>query len=140
MIGAAAPSLAAGESLDQAAIERLVGQVATLDVSAPGDPKRDATKPTATITVERKAKDATTPAPTIIDVIADGESYWVHDRSLPRAALVDKGRLDGVLQADRDKLVKKPPPPPPPLPAPGAGAGSAARPGAASAAHPTQLR
>jgi hypothetical protein len=125
-IGAAPVALASGESLDQPAIERLVGQVATIDLSAPADPKRDAAKPTATITIEHKAKDAATPAPTIVDVITDGESYWVHDRSLPRAALVDRSRLDDVLGADHDKVVKKPPPPPAPPPAPGAG--SAARP------------
>jgi hypothetical protein len=71
----------------------------------------------------------------VIDVIADGTSYWVHDRSLPRAGLVDKARLDDVLALDRDKLVKKPPPP---APKAGAGSGSAAgtghvAPGAAGA-------
>jgi len=119
-------ALAAGESLDDAAIDRLVGQVAAIELSSPADPKRDAAKPTATITIERKVGGAATPAPTVLDVIADGTSYWVHDRSLSRAALVDKARLDDVVGVDRDKLVKKPPPPAPP---PGAGSGSAARPG-----------
>jgi hypothetical protein len=119
-------ALAAGESLDDAAIDRLIGQVATIELSAPADPKRDAGKPTATITIERKASGAATPAPTILELVADGTSYWVHDRSLPRAVLVDKARLDDVVGVDRDKLVKKPPPPAPP---PGAGSGSAARPG-----------
>jgi hypothetical protein len=119
-------AFAAGESLDDAAIDRLVGQVAAVELSAPADPKRDAAKPTATITIERKAGGAATPAPTVLDVIADGTSYWVHDRNLPRAVLVDKARLDDVVGVDRDKLVKKPPPPAPP---PGAGSGAAARPG-----------
>jgi len=127
-------TLATGESLDDAAIDRLVGQVATIDLRSPADPKRDASKPTATITIERKASGAATPAPTILDVIADGDAYWVHDRSLPRAALVDKARIDDVVGVDRDKLIKKPPPPP--VPPPGAGAGSAPRPGAGSASRP----
>jgi hypothetical protein len=58
----------------------------------------------------------------VIDVIDDGTSYWVHDRSQPRAGLVDKTRLDAVLAANRDKLVKKPAPPTP-APKPGAGSG-----------------
>jgi len=136
-LGGAPIALAAGESLDTAAIERLIGQVATIDLSAPADPKRDASKPTATITIERKPAGATSAAPIVVDVVADGTSYWVHDRSSSRAALVDKNRLDDVLNAGRDKLVKKPPPPPPPLaPAPGAGSGAAARPGTGSAARP----
>ena len=144
-IAGAPIALAASESLDESAIDRLVGQVATIELSSPGDPKRDASKPTATITIERKATGAATPTPTIIDVIADGNSYWVHDRSLGRAILVDKARLDDVLGVERDKLVKKPPPPPPATPPgagsgssahPGAGVGSAARPGAGSPSHP----
>jgi len=128
-------TLATGESLDDAAIDRLVGQVATIDLRSPADPKRDASKPTATITIERKASGAATPAPTILDVIADGDAYWVHDRSLPRAVLVDKARIDDAVGVDRDKLVKKPAPPAA-VPPPGAGAGSAPRPGAGSASRP----
>jgi hypothetical protein len=122
-IGGEPVALAAGESFDEPAFDRLVGDVSTLDLSAPADPKRDASKPTATITIDRKTTGSSTQVPTVIDVIADGTSYWVHDRSQPRAGLVDKARLDEVLAADHDKLVKKPPPPPP---APGAGSGSAA--------------
>jgi len=110
-----------GESLDEPTIDRLVGEAASIDLTSPGDPKRDAAKPTATITIERKPSAGSTPAPTLVDIVADGSSYWVHDRSLPRAVLVDKARLDELLGADRDKLIKKPPPPPP---AAAAGAGS----------------
>lgn len=124
-IGGAPVTLAAGESIDEASIERLVNAAATIDLTAPADPKRDASKPTATITIERKTVGTSTPAPTVIDVIADGNSYWVHDRSLPRAGLVDKARLDELIGVDRDKVVKKPPPPPAP-PGKGAGSGSAA--------------
>jgi|GEM_PF-3499940 len=98
--------LAAGESIDDAAIQRIASDAATILLSAPADPKRDAAKPTATITFERK-----TGAPTVVDGIADGASYWVHDRSSPRAVLVDKARLETVVGAARDKLVTKPAPP-----------------------------
>jgi hypothetical protein len=119
-------TLAGGETIDEATIDRLVNQAATLELSSPADPKRDASRPTATITIERKASGTTTPAPTVIEVIADGTSYWVHDRSVPRAVLVDKARIDELVNIDRDKVVKKPPPPP--APPTGAGSGSAARP------------
>jgi len=133
-IGGAPIALATGESLDDAAIDRLVGHVATIDVSSPADPKRDASRPTATITIERKPAGSATPAPVVIDVIADGASYWVHDRALPRAALVDKSRLDDVVDAERDKLVKKPAPPSPAAGAVKPGAGAA--PPGAPAVHP----
>lgn len=131
-VGGAPVTLASGESLDEAAIDRLVGAVATIELSSPADPKRDASKPTATITIERKPSGTSTPAPIVLDVVADDASYWVHDRSLSRAGLVDKARLDDVLGVNRDKLVKKPAPPPPPV----AGSGSAARSGAGSAGPP----
>jgi hypothetical protein len=121
-IGGEPIALAAGESLDEQAVDRVINEGATLILSAPADPKRDASRPTATITIERKAGSSTA-APTVIDVVADGDSYWVHDRSSPRAGLVDKVRLDAVLTVDRDKLVKKPLPPAPKI---GAGSGSAA--------------
>jgi uncharacterized spore protein YtfJ len=54
------------------------------------------------------------PAPIVLDVIADGDSYWVHDRAKPTAITVDKSRLEAVVQLDHDKLVKKPAPPPEP--------------------------
>ena len=120
-IAGAPIALDKGETLDESAISRLIGAVSLIDLTSPADPKRDASKPTATITIERKpGKSTTSPAnPTVIDVIADGASYWVHDRGSPRAVLVDKARLDAVVNADRDKLVKKPAPP---------GKGSAAAP------------
>ncbi len=121
-VGGAPIALAAGESLDVEAIDRLIAAAATIDPAAPADPKRDAAKPTATITIERKAAGAATPAQTVIDVIADGASYWVHDRGSPRAVLVDKARLDELVGVARDKLVKKPAPPAPATPPGGPGA------------------
>lgn len=120
-------TLGPGESVDEPAVDRIAGAVGRLELSSPADPKRDASKPTATITIERKATGASTPAPTILDVIADGDSYWVHDRGQPRAVLVDKARLDEVINVDREKVVKKPAPPAPP---PGAGSAAAPAPGA----------
>jgi hypothetical protein len=112
-IDGVALSPAAGESLDTDAIDRLAAQAASIDLKTPADPKRDASKPTATITIHKKGvADGT-----ILDVIADGESYWIRQRGLDRAILVDKSTLADVVLADRDKLVKKPP-------APGAGAGA----------------
>jgi Domain of unknown function (DUF4340) len=108
-------TFAAGESLDDATIDRLASGLGTLDLSAPADPKRDASKPTATITIERKAGTSTVP-PTVLDVILDGDLYWVRDRSLPRAVLIDKSRLDELVKIDRDKVVKKPAPPAPATP------------------------
>jgi hypothetical protein len=112
-IDGAEPKLAAGESLDTDAIERVLGQIASIHLKAPGDPKRDAGSATAVISIHRKGVEQ----PVVLDVIADGETYWVHQRELDRAAIVDKSALSDAVGLDRDKLVKKPPPP---------GAGSAA--------------
>lgn len=133
-IAGAAIKLAAGETLDLAAIQRIVTAATSIELRAPGDPKRDASKPTATIAIERKAAQAAQagsgaalgsgsaqavpagqaapapPAPTIIDVIADGDSYWVHDRASPTAALVDKAKLSDLVELSREKLVTKPMP------------------------------
>ena len=135
-IDGAPVTLAAGESLDTDAIDRLLGEAAAIDLLSPGDPKRDASKPAATITIQRKGAAP----PIVLDVIleaapppaagaagpapAGGESYWIRQRGLDRAILADKSELAELVQADRDKLVKKPPPPPEPP----AGAGSAATP------------
>ena len=110
-IGSSPIVLAGGETLDTAAIDRLVDAASSIELSAPADPKRDAAKPTATITITRKAQTGTSSAPVIVDMIADGSSYWAHDRALTRAVLVDKARLSEVVEVTRDKLVKKPEPP-----------------------------
>lgn len=110
-IDGAPVTLAAGESLDTATIDTLVGNAASIDLMEPGDPKRTAT-PTATtttittITIERLATNASA-APVVIDVVDDGPSYWVHQRGLDRAVLVEKAHLDGLVTVSRDKLVKK---------------------------------
>lgn len=110
-IGGAPIALAAGETLDAGAIEQIVGSASSIELAAPADPKRDASHPTATVTLTRKAKAGTSAAPVVVDIIADGSSYWVHDRASPRAVLVDKSRLSEVVEVTRDKLVKKPEPP-----------------------------
>lgn len=110
-IDGAPVTLANGETLDTAAISRLVDAVATIEMTAPGDPKHDTSQPAAVVTIERKpAKSA--PAPTVLEIVADGTSYWVHQRGAANAALVDKDRLDDVIAVDRAKLVKAPPPAP----------------------------
>ncbi len=135
-INGAPVALATGETIDAAVIDRAVDELASIDSAAPGDPKRDASKPSAVITIERTAPapagsgSATPPPgppppPIVLEVIADGERYWVHQRGLATAAMVEKQRLDSAMTLDRDKLVKKPPPPP-------AGSGS----GSGSAKHP----
>lgn len=116
-VGGAAIKLATGEEVDAAAIERIVNSVAAIELRSPADPKRDASKPTATMTIARKpptGSAAPAATPVIIDVIADGESYWVRDRASPNAVLVDKSRLSDVVEVTRDKLVKKPAPAPKP--------------------------
>ncbi len=124
--------LAAGETVDSAAIQRVVNAATSIDLQTPGDPKRDASKPTATITIDRKPAQigqtaqtgsaaalgsgaaAASQAPVVVDVIADGESYWVRDRASSTAVMVDKNRLSEVVELSRDKLVTKPSPEPKP--------------------------
>ena len=101
-------ALAAGESLDTAAIEHIVEDARTIDLAAPADPKRDASAPTATITLTKKQAAA----PVVVDVIADGERYWVHDRARPQAVFVEKARLDAAVEVTMEKVVKKPEPAP----------------------------
>ena len=111
-IGSAPITLGKDESLDEPAITRIVDEVAAIDLTAPADVKRDASHPTATITLERKPGTPGAGAPTVVDLIVDGSNVWAHDRSAQRAVLAEKFRLDAALTVDRDKLVKKPPPPP----------------------------
>jgi hypothetical protein len=120
-IGGAPITLGKDESIDEPAITRIVDEVTAIDLTAPADVKRDASHPTATITLERKPGTAGAGAPVVVDLIVDGTSVWVHDRSAQRAVLADKFRLDAALTVDHDKLVKKPPPPAP-KGAPGAAA------------------
>lgn len=109
---------AAGEIVDLAAIDRAVSSVSLIDLDAPADPKRDASKPTATITIERKATapaagsgsaaPAASTAPVVLDVILDGTNYWIKDRSSPRAVTIGKARLETVADPTPAKFVKKP--------------------------------
>ena len=105
LIDGAAPTLAAGESIDTDGIDKLLTKVAQLHLSAPGDPKRDASHPTATITLARK-----TGTPIVLDAVVEGETYWVAERGRGKAALISKPLLDDVVTLARDKLVKKPAP------------------------------
>ncbi len=125
----------AGESLNKEAIEKLVTSVATIDLVTPGDPKRDASKPTATITIDRKATGAATPAPMVLELIASDSNYWVHERGREQAAMVEAIRIDETVKVDRTKLITKPPAPPA-APDPAAKSGAPAGGGAGSAAKP----
>jgi hypothetical protein len=97
----------ADKSLDANKLSTIVGDVAEIQPLAPGDPKRDASHPTATVTIERKADSGTSAAPIVLDVIADGDHYWVKQRGLDRAVTVTKNAVEEVLDATKDSLVKK---------------------------------
>lgn len=99
---------AAGESLDTSAIDAIVDAASSINLARPGDPTRDASKPLATITIDRKASDNASVAPVIVDILDAGEHYWVRQRGVERAALVAKASLATVLDTTRDKLIKKP--------------------------------
>jgi hypothetical protein len=121
------------EPLDTTAIDRLVNDATSIGATAPGDPKRDASTPAATITLEQRPPKAdekssvVTPAPIVLDIVDAGAQYWVKQRDLARAVMVDKAKLDPVVQAAKDKLVKPP----------AAGSGSGSGKGSAAApAHP----
>ena len=104
------------DPVDSDAIDRLVDDVAAVDLLEPADPKRGPA--TVTISVELKAKPGTSTAPIVMDVIGDGDRVWVHQRALDRAVLLDKSKL-GIVTVDRAKLVKAPAAPTtPPAPEP----------------------
>lgn len=145
-------ALGPGETLDAAAIDAVVGHVAALKIAKPGDPKKDATAPVATVSVWLTPADATIPgggsgsgatsavdrpADHVIDIVADaGDMYWVHDRALPTAGLLAKGGIQDLVDASKDKLVKKPAAPAP-APGGGSGAGGAGKPASSKPAKPT---
>ena len=93
-----------GESIDDFAIDTIVSTVSTIDAD-PADPKRDASKPDATITITSKGKEV------VLDVVADGSQYyWIKQRGDGRATRVDKQRMESVMTYDRARLIKKPAP------------------------------
>lgn len=118
--------------VDTTAADRLADDAVAVTAAAPGDPKKDASNPTATVTIEQRAPksedgkqaSALAPAPITYDVVDAGGQFWVKDRAQPKAAMVDKAKLDPLVNASRDKLQKPP--------AAGSGSGSGA--GAGSAA------
>jgi hypothetical protein len=126
-------ALGAGETLDTAAIDRVVNAAATVHLTKPADPARDASKPAATISIwlaeepvppdlpgagsgsdagaaagAPGASTAERPADHILDVVADADGYWIKDRGKPTAGIVGKTALDPVVEVGRDKLVTKP--------------------------------
>lgn len=150
--GAPVP-LPAGQILDPSLLEEVLGQVTQVDLVAAADPKRDASKPKATISLWTKpaapaasgsesgagsesgsasgaatasaTASASGSAPAVVLTVleADGK-YWVQKRGDARAVLVDAGRLRATVELARAKLVVKET-----KPAPGAAAPSAGGPG-----------
>jgi hypothetical protein len=109
----APPRRAAGEALDVDKLSAMADHAVTIAASEPADPARPVATPTATITIERVAANGATPAPTVIEVVADGERYWVHERGARKAALVEKVSLEHVLDATPTSVVKEAEPPAP---------------------------
>ena len=104
-------ALEAGETFDVVALETMMGDASNIEMTAPADPKRDVSNPVVTITIDRKAGGAASPAPIVIDVVAnDDKTYYARQRGLDRAVTVDKGRIEPFIKLDRTKLVKAPPP------------------------------
>jgi hypothetical protein len=133
-VDGSALTLAAGEAIDREAIDSLLADLSAIELRAPGDPKRDASRPTATVAIERKGATE----PIVLEVVAEPPAapaaagapapeamYWVRKRGDARAALVELRAVNTVVEIAIDKLVKKPAPP---------AAGSASAPAAGSAA------
>jgi hypothetical protein len=131
--GAPSP-LAAGEVIDGTKVDALLAKLQTLTLSEPADPARDASHPTATITLRMKgaAAPATDAGPAVsepgpervLDVIVDADKDWVHERNNPRAALVDPSLLQQVIELSKAAVVGSatapaPTAPPEPEPEPG---------------------
>jgi hypothetical protein len=121
-------ALAPGEALDPAAVDKILTKVSSIKIFKPGDPARDASAPTATVSVWLVPADPTALGGDtaerlpdhVIDIVEDGENYWVHDRAAATAGMVGKEGLREVVEASRDKLVTKtaePPKPAAPKPA-----------------------
>jgi hypothetical protein len=112
-------ALAPGEAIDPAAVDKILGQIASMKIFKPGDPKRDASAPTATVSVWLAPADPNAPGGDaerlpdhVIDIVDDGENYWVHDRAAPTAGMIGKEALRDVVEAGRAKVVMKPGDPP----------------------------
>jgi hypothetical protein len=119
------------EKIDNDTLDQIAGAVSDFDAAEPADPKRDATKPTFTITVVRKADKIGATPTTVFDAIADGDRFWFKQRDKDKAVKVEKPRMQVFIDLTRDRLIKKPPPPAPKNPdepGDGSGSGSAAPP------------
>jgi hypothetical protein len=97
------------DQVDSDAIDHLVDQAANVNLLSPADPKRDASAPVAVISIDLKTKPGESGAPIAIDVVADADRYWVHQRALDRAVTIDKTALE-LPTVEKAKLVKAPPP------------------------------
>ena len=139
----------AGEQVDGAEIDRRVGQIAKVYLSAPADPARDVSAPMATVSVW---KQAAAPAPVdpagagsgsgggagsgsgagsitvglpalVVDVLADadGKTYWLKERGKTTAITIDASRVKDLIEVTRAAVVKVPSAPAPAPAAPPGG-------------------
>lgn len=110
-------------TVDAAKADNLLSNLGTITLAAPGDPALAGT-PTAVITLRMKAPPGPAtdagvaaslppPPPRIFDVLPAGDQYWLHERGNPRAAVVDKSTLDGLLGLSKATLAAPAPVPPP---------------------------
>ncbi len=112
-IDGAPVTLAAGETINTFEIDTILSAVSNIPAE-PADPKLDASKPTATVTVTKRDGKAV-----VLDLVAGNLTVWIKQRGLERATSADKARLEALLTYDRSKLVSKPEP----KPTPGSGSG-----------------
>ncbi|MEZ4366584.1 MAG: DUF4340 domain-containing protein [Kofleriaceae bacterium] len=118
----------AGDVIADDVLDRVVTQLASINVAAPGDPARpvpaDATTVVVTFKAPAPAADAAGSAadPAAAAVSApepqrtftlslEGDKYWVREDGNPRAALVNKGALEVIVSLERDRLTKAKPDP-----------------------------
>lgn len=120
----AEPKLATGEVIDAEALQRLVDHATMIPLVEPADAAKVVPSPLAVITLERAATGAASAAPVIVDVAAEGDKLWVHERGSNKAAIVDRVAIDDVIGANRASVVKAAPKPgdpatpPPQMPTP----------------------
>lgn len=130
-VGGAPVVPAAGDVLADDVMDRVVTQLASVNVAAPGDPARAVPADATTVVVTFKAPAApdaaagsgagsgadpaaaaavSAPEPTrTFTVSLEGDKYWVQEAGNPRAALVNKGAMEVIASLDASRLTKKKP-------------------------------
>lgn len=95
-------ALATGETFDNMGVETIVSAMTNLNAE-PADPKRDASAPTATVTVTKRDGKSL-----VFDLVDTGAFAWVKQRGLDRATSVDKARVESILTYVRANFIAKP--------------------------------